>query len=81
MASSAFGGGLAGQSIAINSAGNGLEWVTPLSGTYIAINANGTAASATGIDAIALGELTTATASSSVALGTGADSTAVRHSP
>ena len=62
MASSAFGGGLAGQSIAINSAGNGLEWVTPLSGDYIAINANGTAASATGQDAIALGELTTATA-------------------
>ena len=76
MASSAFGGGLAGQSIAINSAGTGLEWVTPLSGDYIAINANGTAASATGQDAIALGELTTATHSSSVAIGSGADATA-----
>ena len=41
MTSSAFGGGLSGQTIAVDSAGTGLEWVTPFDSDYISINCNG----------------------------------------
>ena len=71
----AFGGGTDGQVVAVDSAGTGLEWITPLKGTYIGVNSTGGAASVSGTDAIGIGENVTATGNIAVAIGSSADAT------